>query len=279
MQLIDLHNDVITEVPEKQFKNYIRNAQKQGVKSILVSVWTTQMKNPLVEIKRARHLIDKIDNTTTKIKLHLHIEDAWFLTLENIDQLISYAPFSIGLTWNNGNTQAGGCNTNANLTNLGKQIIKKLAKANIIIDLAHLNKQSFYQAVNQIKTQSGKLMCSHTCFNQVCPHPRNLDCKQIQTIIDANGIIGLTLVGAFLSQKETITIHDVYLQIKYFLDNFGENNLAIGTDFFGTQNLPSKLTKYKHFKKFAKYLSNQGLTKQTIHKIFYLNAKNFINNI
>jgi len=204
--------------------------------------------------------------------LLLHIEDAWFVNEDNINEVIALRPFSVGLTWNEKNNLAGGAYSGGGLTKLGGMIIQKLVASGIHIDLAHLNRKSFFQVAKLLKGQ--KLLCTHTCFDEVHPHPRNLDRKQIQTIVDSGGIIGLTLVGDFLGDA---TMQAVFRHIKYFLDNFGEDNLCIGTDFFGTTKLPKGLKQYKHFARFEKFLLKKGLSKSTISKIFHINTYEFQN--
>ena len=134
-------------------------------------------------------------------------------------------------------------------------------KEGIIIDLAHLNKKSFYQVAGC----GQKLFCSHTCFDEVCSHKRNLDKKQIQTIVDSGGLVGLTLVGDFLGGRE---LENVYNHIDYFIKNFGADNLAIGTDFYGTEQLPYELEQYKDFAKLE-------LPQTTLNKIFHKNYYDF----
>jgi len=255
--LVDLHNDVITCLSPKKFKKYIQKAEYAGVKAILISVWTTKMQDPMSEIQKHRKTIDE---TKTSIKLLLHIEDAWFLDEDNIDELITLKPYSVGLTWNCNNALAGGALDNGSLTPLGKSIVEKLVDNDIITDLAHLNRKSFFEVIKLCK----KPLCSHTCFSEVHPHPRNIDREQIQAIINADGLIGLTLVGDFIGSN-------ILNHIKYFLNNFGEDNLVFGTDFFGTKNLPKGLENYRNFAKFGLYLTRNGIEKETINRLFHKN--------
>ena len=230
------------------------------------------MQNPIQQLQHYRHITY---NTPTRTKLLLHIEDAWFITAQNIDDLINLKPFSVGLTWNTNNNLAGGANGNGTLTPLGRAVIEKLIANNIIIDLAHLNRPSFYEVATILTSRNQKLLCTHTCFDEINPHPRSLIHHQVKTIVDSSGLIGLTLVSDFLTTKKRSTLHDVYTHIKYFIKNFGTDNIAIGTDFFGTTHLPKGLTKYKHLKRLEKLLSKHGLDNTTTDKIFRTNAKRF----
>ena len=267
MRIVDLHNDAVTELAPKFFKRYVGEAKKAGVEDILISVWTTKMQNPYEQIQHYQQVIGNCK---------LHIEDAWFIDMQNIDEFIKLRPFSVGLTWNGENNLAGGANSNKGLSELGEAVTRHLDDNGIIIDLAHLNKPSFTAVSNLLLKRGRKLFCSHTCFNEVNKHPRNLDREQIRTIVDSDGLVGLTLVGDFLSASKYARVQDIYNHIKYFIENFGEDNLAIGTDFFGTRNLPTGICTYKDFGKLKKYLVKQGLCESTIDKIFYGNARRFL---
>ena len=265
--MIDLHNDVFIKMDKQKFAEYIKDAEQNGVEAIFVSVWTTEMEKPMEQVRRCRQVIDEMD---TRVKLLLHIEDAGFVNEGNIEELLSYHPYSVGLTWNYDNPLAGGAKQEGSLTPLGKVVIERLVRAGVCIDVAHLNRKSFWQVVEG----SRGIICTHACFDEVCPHGRNLDREQVRALVDMGGLIGLTLVGEFLGGR---TRDDVYAHIKYFIDNFGESGLAIGTDFMGTMDLPSGLEGYSDFKGFWEYLEKKGLSKGVIDKIAFGNAKVFLN--
>jgi len=265
MRIVDFHNDAITNLSPKRFLKYIARAEKAGVQVLLVSVWTTEMQDPLVQIRRCRQVIDGINGG---VKLLLHIEDAWFVNEGNIDELLALRPFSVGLTWNANNNLAGGALGDGRLTALGRFVIDRLVAADIRIDLAHLNRQSFFEVMPLLKLP----FCSHTCFDEVNSHPRNLTRSQIRAIVDSGGVVGLTLVGDFLRSKGRARMQDVYRHIRYFIAHFGADNLCIGTDFFGTANLPRGLRDYRGFRRLRKFLLRQGLSEVCISKIFYVNS-------
>jgi len=252
----DLHNDAPTTMSVQDLDSYVRDARDRGVK-ILLSIWTTEMVDP----------IPLVTEVATKYPL-FHIEDAHFLNSENIDKVCALKPFSVGLVWNENNNVAGGAYGDGDLTDWGRVVIERLVKAGVVIDLAHLNKKSFYSVLEHTKKLGGRVFCSHTCFFDVNPHPRNIDRDQIRAIIECVGIVGLTLVPVFLNGTDTAQFDDVLSHIRWFVENFGDDNLAIGTDFNGTDHLPVGLESYEGFVEFEKHL--------TTGKIFYKNAERFI---
>ena len=72
-------------------------------------------------------------------------------------------------------------------------------------------------------------------------------------------------------------MQDVYAHIDYFIKNFGDDNIGVGTDFFGTENLPAGLETYADFENFRVFLCEKGLSNHTIDKLFFKNAERFVN--
>lgn len=240
--MIDLHNDALLALPEKKLLPYLAKAKRDGVTEIWLAVWTTELPNPLATIKRKQTILRKIKGDPTYPICHLHIEDAWFLTPDNLDTLIKIHPDSVGLTWNRANSLAGGAHSKQGLTPWGRQVILKLENAGIQIDTAHLNRQSFWQFT---KITTRPLLCTHTAFAAVRRHPRNLTQRQIKAIIATGGLIGLCLVPKFLTKNTTSCgFHDIIKHIDYFKKHFGRQNLRLGTDFYGTATLPDGITDY-----------------------------------
>ena len=97
--------------------------------------------------------------------------------------------------------------------------------------------------------------------------------EQIAYIIEKNGIIGITFVSEFLSCRKA-KVDDIVRHIDYFVQRFGVNNLAIGTDFFGTTPVNGILN-YSNFSKIFDRLISLGYSQENIDRISYKNAQEF----
>ena len=64
--MIDLHNDALLELPTNKLLPYLRQAKNQGVNEIWLSVWTTELKDPLTTISKKRAVLNKIANKTAR---------------------------------------------------------------------------------------------------------------------------------------------------------------------------------------------------------------------
>ncbi len=241
--MVDLHNDALLALPTAQLRTYLQKAKRDGVHEIWLSVWTTRLPNPMATIKTKKRVLDKLAGDPAYPLCRLHIEDAWFLTPANLDAFIKLRPHSVGLTWNQANTLAGGAKSHHNITPWGRQVIAALEAAGIQIDTAHLNRHSFYQLA---QITSRPLVCTHTALNALHRHPRNLTNHQIQTIVKSGGLVGLCVVPEFLTQHTTsCSIYNYIKHYLYFIKHFGDQCLRVGSDFHGTATLPNGITDYR----------------------------------
>ena len=270
MRIFDAHNDFLTEIKQAQTrKAYIKSLGKQKVKLFAV-VWTSELFchiNKIFEYKK-----EVVNNK----QIIFAIEDLGFINGSNYSKCLKVIkgikPFYCGLVWNNDNNLGGGCYGKRGLTYLGIKVIKELENNGIVIDTAHMNKKTFWDFT---KITTKPLFNSHCNIKALNNHKRNLDGKQIEQIINSDGLVCLSFVKYFISKKKAVSVKDVALQIKYFVDSFGYKNLSIGSDFFGTKELPIGLEKYLDFIGLKKELLSIGLTRKAVHCLFYKNLNDF----
>ena len=259
MKVFDLHNDVLTEVKDykKEILNYPKNVK------VITAVYKGNK-----DFNSVEKLVENYTRINAKNTL-LAFEDIGYKDL-NIERLISFKPLYCSLTHNKENQFGYGVDYNYPLKKRGMEIIQKLNDNNIPLDLSHLSKKGCYRAIKL----ANKVLYSHVAFSEVYKHKRNIDGELIKDVITKGGIIGLTFVGYFLTDKEA-SIKSVIKHIDYFLSKFGDDNLAIGSDFNGTDYLPKKLKNYVGFYNFKNELVKTGYSLSTIDKIFYKNASRF----
>ena len=240
MRIFDLHNDALTADGVSDREN------------VIYAVWTSQL--------TAKKTVEIFNNNRNKL---LAVEDCG--CFDEFDALIKLKPLYVGLTWNYSNRYAGGVLSNDGLTSLGRQAVSILNENNMVLDVAHLNSKSFSEVVSI----ADKIICSHTCFESVNSHIRNLTRSQVSDIISKGGIIGLCFVTEFLGGN---TIKEILRHIDWFLSVFGDDNLCIGSDFYGTVNLPVNMADYMDICNLVSAMIYNGYSDCTISKILYGNA-------
>lgn len=210
-------------------------------------------------------LKDKPDNLTPLFALEggaaIENEECLFKMREDGIKIIT-------LTWNGENNIAGGFKTEKGLTDFGKKVIDIMNKTKIACDLSHLNIKSFYKVIER----SDYPLATHSNCNKVFEHPRNLSDEQIRLMAQKGGIIGICAYPEFLSKEP---FEGMYLNILHLLDLGFKNSIAIGTDFDGAK-MDTRLDSIDKIPLLYAFLSERGLSKELLDKIFYENANNFI---
>ncbi|QDI90115.1 membrane dipeptidase [Salicibibacter halophilus] len=138
---------------------------------------------------------------------------------------------SAGLTWNEGNSLAAGCFEQKahGLSNKGAAVVDWLKAEGMILDGAHLNEQSFYEAVQRC----GTFFVSHANVRRVHDHVRNLTNEQLQMIQEKNGLIGMTFFTSFINGEEEAWFADLAHHIDEISGRIGPEYIGFGSDFDG----------------------------------------------
>lgn len=271
MKIFDAHNDFFTELNSKQIASYLKHLKlyHKNVK-IISQVWTTELNNPIKFINKCNKIISISNN------LCLGIEDLGFINEDNLkmymNKIIELRPISCGIVWNYDNALGGGALGKSGLTSIGEKVVKRLERNNVIIDTAHMNRKTFFDFC---KITTKPIFNSHCNIYELHHHKRNIDEEQICKIISTNGLICLSFVGNFISGKN-ISSKEVALQIYYAIYKYGYKHFAIGSDFFGTNNLPNNLENYLDFHNLKEELLRLGVSRKKIRAVFYKNLDRFI---
>ena len=288
MEIFDTHNDFMTKIKgDKNKTKYLCSKKCNNLNAVIGGIWTTEMKceQAVDTVEKCFDfayqyndmVLDNMDsqypNPKLKVqKVLLGIEDMNFVNSANILRVINAHPAYCGLTWNYDNHLAGGAHENGLLTPFGIEVIEQLENNNIQIDTAHLNEKSF-MAVSKLTTRP--LFCSHTAVRSLVNNPRNLKDYQLKMVQESCGLVGIALVGSFLSEGKKSYINDIARHIDYVASRFSAECVCLGTDFYGTRNLPKGIKNYGDMSALENRLRLMGFDSQTIEMIFYKNAQNF----
>lgn len=258
--MIDLHNDLITfdKLSFIKKKRRIKKDEKDGAKVCYALFLGGKGSDYLNAFSWAKSL------------KNISIEDIG--GIDNIYDLQAFSPKYVTLTWNYDNQYGGGAFGDGGLTEKGKKAIDILNENNVALDLSHLNRKTFFSAIEK----ANRALVSHACLDKVCSHKRNLIDEQISLIEQKNGVVGLTFVSGFLTKNEVATVDDVVRHVDYFCCKFSYKTLAIGTDFFGTDNGVKGINSYADFYKLERKLEKMGYEKKVIDAIFTRNAHKFL---
>lgn len=119
------------------------------------------------------------------------------------------------------------------LTAEGRAHVEQLNAARIFVDLAHVSREAFWDAVDA-HDASQPLIDTHTGVCGVREHWRNLDDEQIRAIADTGGVIGVIFATDFLRARGMADDADLVLaHLEHLIDVGGERCAALGSDYDG----------------------------------------------
>ena len=192
--------------------------------------------------------------------------------LSRIEQFNNGGIRALTLTWNGENAIAGGADTEVGIKDFGKEVICELNRFKIATDLSHLNKKSFYGAIELADYP----IITHSCMECIYKHRRNIDDVQLKLLTQKKGILGLCFYPMFLGSGNAL--ENLYKNIYHILDLGYEDYLSIGSDFDGA-DMAAELCDISAIPSLYEYLKSRGITENILNKIFFENAYNFFYKI
>ncbi len=304
--MIDTHYDLLYVLYTEYLKNdysytekFKNNFNKDNVTGVIANLYfmtKEEMKeelgkyfkddiNVLEMFKKATELYkDKIDieKTIFSIEGCDYIKDE-----EELEKLYKLGLRNILLVWNNKNKYGSGHRSDMGLTEKGKSFLKKAIDLGIIIDLSHMNKNTFWDTIKLIKdikkTKDVKVIVSHSNCYELCNNPRNLDDKQIKAVGEVGGIMSLVSYGPFVDEieEDKEKLKNKYIKhILHAVDILGIDNVSIATDDMTFTEILEReyedrnIFNYKNVKKEIKELLKKYYSEEDIEKILHKNIEN-----
>ena len=147
------------------------------------------------------------------------------------------------LTHNGHNALADSCNPrrdlgdreaeHGGLSALGKAAIRELNRAGMLVDVAHVSRDTMQQAAEESRTP---IVSTHSCVSALCDHSRNMQNWQLDVLRDVGGVIQITAVAAFLkpnAKPNEVTVVDFANHIDHAVNRIGIDHVGISSDFDG----------------------------------------------
>ena len=302
--VVDLHNDYLEERvhhPEHRlFSNPkhhtdLARLKEGGVNVQFFVIWTRPEEHE-DHFARAMELIDMLESDVAeckgeiefarsyndiisvvnrdKIAAVLCLEGGQLIgnNIDNIDRLYKRGIRYFTLAWNYGTDWCGGAkdDDDKDLLPFGKEVIDRLNKLGIMIDVSHVNQKSL-QTI--LEYTDATVIATHSGAFRVNNHKRNLCDEHIKEIARRGGVIGSVFYPWFLNNTEHASITDVIKHINYIRNLTGSvDHLSLGSDFDGIDITPTGLENVSKFPNLTKALYEEGYTADEIRRILGENA-------
>lgn len=217
------------------------------------------------------------------------LEGAYSITRNNggelLEQYNDLGVKAIGFTWNYSNelgegvygayADSKGTPSTGGLTELGREMVYRMNKLGIIVDISHLNTATFWDVINSTKAP---VIASHSGVYALKTHQRNLNDNQLKAIADNGGVIGLVLFRGFVKDMDNTYIKDYVDHIDYVVNLIGIDHVAIGSDFDGG-DIPLDMEDASDLYKITEELVNRGYSEKDIRKILGVNTLRVIKEV
>jgi membrane dipeptidase len=159
------------------------------------------------------------------------------------------------------------------LTAFGKQVVEACNAAGVIVDLAHLNRKGFFDALEVSKTPP---IVSHTGLAGVHAHWRNIDDAQLEAVAERGGVIGVIFHPHYLGAA---TLDAVCDHLQHIIKVVGEDAPALGSDFDGLITPPRGLEDVAALPNLTAALLGRGLSRGTVKKLLGENALRVLRDV
>lgn len=175
---------------------------------------------------------------------------------------------AIGLAWA-GNRFCGGTREPGPLTQLGRELIEKMAEVGFILDISHMDEAAAFECVERYP---GQVIASHAnaaALVKGYDSNRLLSDELIRALAERGGVIGVVPMNRFLNWdweadggRKNISVRLLAEQIDHICQLTGFSaHIGFGTDFdggIGLQQVPFELDSIADLAKINPFLTDLG---------------------
>lgn len=183
-----------------------------------------------------------IDKGAIAAVFHIEGAEAIDADLAALDLLHAAGLRSIGPVWSRSNIFGHGVpfrfpstpDTGPGLTDAGKALVRACNRLKIMVDLSHLNEKGFDDVA---AISDAPLVATHSNVHSICASARNLTDRQLQTIRESRGMVGLNFATGFLRPDgRMVREAEIEIMLRHLdamLAILGEDGVGFGSDFDG----------------------------------------------
>jgi membrane dipeptidase len=230
-------------------------------------------------IRSADELTAALDREIIAAVLHFEGAEAIDPDLDALEVFYQTGLRSLGLAWSRPNAFAHGVHfkfpgspdTGPGLSDVGRQLVKACNRLGILIDLAHITEQGFWDTAG---ISHAPLVVTHAGAHALCPSTRNLTDRQLDAIKETDGIVGVNFHVGFLRQDGRLEpdtpLSEIVRHIDYIAQRIGIGHVAFGSDFDGAI-MPLDLGDVTGMPKLLNSLRSHGYDEDALRKITHEN--------
>jgi membrane dipeptidase len=165
------------------------------------------------------------------------------------------------------------------LTDFGRQYVESLNHRKVLVDLAHISRQGFFDAAD-VHDSDQPLVVTHTGISGVHEHWRNLDDEQLRTIARTGGTVGVMYQSSFLGEPwwggraEAVVRH-----LAHIVETVGDDHASLGSDWDGAILPPRDLRTVERLPCVVQCMLDRGWSADRIRKILGGNFRRVVRQL
>jgi membrane dipeptidase len=159
------------------------------------------------------------------------------------------------------------------LSSWGAEFVRLLNAKRIGVDLAHIDRKGFWDAVH-VHDRTQPLLVTHTGVSGVHRHWRNIDDDQIRAVADTGGTVGIMYHAPFLGDRlrrgraERIVEH-----LEHVRRVAGADYASLGSDWDGAIDTPRDMPTCLELPRLVDIMLRRGWTSDDVQKVL---GQNFL---
>ncbi len=228
---------------------------------------------------RVTRTVDEIEACSREgalaVVLHLEGAEAIDPACDALEVFYRAGVRSLGPVWSRPNAFGWGApfrfpsspDTGPGLTDAGRTLVRACNRLGILIDLAHMNEQGFWDVA---AITDAPLVSTHSGAHALCAAARNLTDRQLDAIGDSGGVVGVIFFTGNLRQdgkwERDTPLAEIVRHITYIADRIGIEHVALGSDFDGA-TLPDELKDVTGLPKLVDALRQAGFDEPALRQI------------
>lgn len=147
--------------------------------------------------------------------------------LDRVDLFYRLGLRSCQLTYNDRNLAGSGCRAEGRLTEFGRQLIDRMNRIGMLLDLSHVNMATMADAIAASRMPAH---ISHTGCQSVFSHVRNTTDENLRALANGGGVVGICQIRPFLTRKKSDNLEAYIDHLAHALKVCGEDHVCIGSD-------------------------------------------------
>ena len=209
------------------------------------------------------------------------------VTLRHLETAYNYGLRAIGPAHYGPGRYANGTDSSGSLHQAGKELLKEMDSAGMILDCTHLCDESFRDAIALYK---GPVWASHNNCRSLVNHNRQFDDEQLKVLIERGAVIGAALDAWMMVpgwKKGTSLPLDMQCNLEVIIDHMDHicqlagnaNHIAIGSDLdgaFGKEQCPYDLDTIADLQNLEGLLKKRGYSDEDVIKVMHGNWLQFL---